>query len=145
VRMDGFGLVEAIDKLGIERRLMVAGENKGLMDPFLPVNPDEQAHVQRLLENIHAQFIDAVKTARGDRLKGTDEQLFGGLIWTGDEAVELGIIDGLGSPGYVARELIGQERIVDFTPRQDLLRRLADSFGVAVGRAIVNLGEPTIR
>ncbi|OOG24521.1 S49 family peptidase [Thioalkalivibrio denitrificans] len=145
VRMDGFGLVDAIDKLGIERRLMVAGDNKALMDPFLPVKPEDQAHVQRLLDNIHTQFVDAVKTARGDRLNGSDEELFGGLIWTGDEALELGIIDGLGSPGYVAREVIGQENIVDFTPRQDLLRRLADSFGAAIGRAIVNLGEPAIR
>lgn len=145
VRMDGFGLVEAIDKLGIERRLMTAGENKGLLDPFLPVNPREKAHVQRLLDNIHAQFVDAVKTGRGDRLKGSDEELFNGLIWTGDEALALGIIDGLGSPGYVAREVIGQENIVDFTPRQDILRRLADSFGAAMGRAIVNLSEPVIR
>ncbi|ACL72441.1 S49 family peptidase [Thioalkalivibrio sulfidiphilus] len=145
VRMDGFGLVEAIDKLGIERRLMTAGENKGLLDPFLPVDPREQAHVQRLLDNIHAQFVDAVKTGRGDRLKGSDEELFNGLIWTGDEALALGIIDGLGSPGYVAREVIGQENIVDFTPRQDIFRRLADSFGAAMGRAIVNLSEPTIR
>lgn len=145
VRMDGFGLVEAIDKLGIERRLMTAGENKGLMDPFLPVDPDEQAHVQRLLDNIHVQFVEAVRAARGDRLKADEAELFSGLIWTGDEALSLGIIDGLGSPGYVAREVIGQENIVDFTPRQDLLRRLADSFGAAVGRAIVQLGEPAIR
>jgi protease IV len=145
VRMDGFGLVDAIEKLGIERRLMVAGENKGLMDPFLPVDPEEQAHVQRLLDNIHAQFVDAVKIARGDRLKGSDEELFSGLVWTGDEALRLGIIDGLGSPGYVAREVIGEENIVDFTPRQDIFRRLADSLGAAMGRAIVNLSEPSLK
>lgn len=145
VRMDGFGLVDAIDKLGIERRLMTAGRNKGLMDPFLPVDPEEQAHVQRLLDNIHAQFVEAVKAGRGDRLKGSDEELFGGLVWTGDEALALGVIDGLGSPGYVAREIIGEENIVDFTPRQDLLRRLADSFGAAMGRAMLGLGEPAFR
>jgi len=145
VRMDGFGLVEAIDKLGVERRLMTAGQNKGLMDPFLPVDAAEQAHVQRLLDNIHAQFVEAVKTGRGERLKGDDAELFNGLIWTGDEALELGIIDGLGSPGQVAREVIGEENIVDFTPRQDIFRRLADSFGTAMGRAIVNLSEPVLR
>jgi protease IV len=145
VRMDGFGLVEAIDKLGIERRLMIAGDNKGLMDPFLPINPEEQAHVQRLLDTIHARFVDAVKLARGDRLNGNEDDLFSGLIWTGDEALELGIIDGLGSPGYVAREVIGEENIVDFTPRQDLFRRLADSLGTAMVQAVMKLSEPTLK
>jgi protease IV len=145
VRMDSFGLVEAIDKLGIERRLMIAGDNKGLMDPFLPINPQEQAHVQRLLDNIHTQFVDAVKLARGDRLNGNEDELFSGLIWTGDEALELGIIDGLGSPGYVAREVIGEENIVDFTPRQDLFRRLAESFGTAMVQAVMKLSEPTLK
>jgi protease-4 len=117
VRMDGFGLVEAIDKLGIERRLLTAGEDKGMLDPFLPVDETQQAHVQGLLEEIHRQFIDAVRDGRGDRLKD-DPKIFSGLIWTGEQGVELGLVDAIASSGQVARDVIGAEKIVNFTPKK---------------------------
>ncbi|WP_090207680.1 S49 family peptidase [Ectothiorhodospira magna] len=144
VRMDSFGFVDAIDRLGIERRLMTAGGNKGLLDPFMPVQADEKAHVQAMLDRIHMQFVEAVKAGRGDRL-ADDPRLFTGLIWTGEEGVELGLIDGLGSAGYVAREVIGEEKIVDFTRRQDLFTRLAEGFGVATLRVFQESIQGTLR
>ncbi|MCG5499495.1 S49 family peptidase [Ectothiorhodospira lacustris] len=144
VRMDSFGFVDAIDRLGIERRLMTAGGNKGLLDPFMPVQTDEKVHVQAMLDRIHAQFVEAVKTGRGDRL-ADDPRLFSGLIWTGEEGVELGLIDGLGSTGYVAREVIGEERIVDFTRRQDLFTRLTEGLGVAALRVFQEGFQGTLR
>ena len=117
VRMDGFGLVKAIDKLGIERRLLTAGEDKGMLDPFLPVDETQQAHVQGLLEEIHRQFIDAVRDGRGERLKD-DPKIFSGLIWTGEQGVELGLVDAIASSGQVARDVIGAEKIVNFTPKK---------------------------
>lgn len=139
VRFDGFGLVDAIDKLGIERRLMTAGEHKGMLDPFLPESPEEKAHIQRLLDGIHAQFVAAVKEGRGDRL-AHDPEIFSGLIWTGEQALGLGLVDGLGSPGFVAREIIGEEDIVDFTPRPDYFQRVIDRLGMAIVRAAVKTG-----
>ncbi len=135
VLMNGFGFVGAMEKLGVERRLLTAGEHKGFLDPFSPENPQEVAHVQKLLDRIHQQFIDAVKRGRGDRLKD-DGTLFSGFIWTGEESVELGLIDALGSSSYVAREIIGAEDIVDFTPKRGYLELLADRFGTAVGRGV---------
>lgn len=131
VRMDGFGFVSAIDKLGIERRLMTAGEHKALLDPFSPEKPAEKQHVQSLLDDIHQKFIDVVKEGRGDRL-ADDPNLFSGLFWTGDKALELGLIDGLGSAGYVAREVIGEENIVDYTYQEDLFERFASRIGSAM-------------
>ncbi len=135
VLMNGFGFVGAMEKLGVERRLLTAGEHKGFLDPFSPENPQEVAHVQKLLDRIHQQFIDAVKRGRGDRLKD-DGTLFSGFIWTGEESVQLGLIDALGSSSYVAREIIGAEDIVDFTPKRGYLELLADRFGTAVGRGV---------
>ncbi|RKZ45858.1 MAG: S49 family peptidase, partial [Gammaproteobacteria bacterium] len=116
VIMSGFGFVDTIDKLGVERRLLHAGDNKGFLDPFSPLKLDEVEHVETLLTDIHKQFIEVVKKGRGDKLID-DEKIFSGLIWTGEQSIELGLVDALGSPGYVAREVIGAEDIVDFTKR----------------------------
>jgi protease-4 len=135
VRMDGFGFVDALDKLGVERRVLTAGENKAFMDPFLPLRPEEREHAQALLDDIHQQFIQVVKDGRAGRLK-EDDKLFSGLMWTGQQAVEIGLVDELASVGQVAREVIGAERIVDFTHKPDLFERLADRIGVALGRGL---------
>lgn len=128
VRMDGFGLEEAIEKLGIERRLLTAGEHKAVLDPFLPVNPVEEQHLQTMLDEIHQEFIDVVKEGRGDRLSD-DPTLFSGLFWTGTKAMELGLVDALGSAGYVAREVVGAEDIVDYSYQQDIFQRFAGRIG----------------
>ncbi len=138
VLMNGFGFVDAMKKLGVERRLYTAGEHKGMLDPFSDEKPDEVAHVKGMLKNIHRQFIDAVRQGRGDRL-ADDPDIFSGLFWTGEESVKLGLVDGLGSSSYVAREIIKQERIVDFTPRPDYLQRFVDRFGVAMASSMVRL------
>jgi len=135
VLMNGFGFVEAMDKLGIERRLMTAGEHKGFLDPFSPTRPEEIAHINTLLEQIHQQFIDAVKEGRGDRLSD-EPDLFSGLVWTGEESVDLGLVDALGSSSYVAREVIGAENIVDFTPARTYLDLIADRIGGSMARAL---------
>jgi len=139
VRMDSFGFVDTLDELGVERRLLTAGERKAILDPFTPVAPQDRAHVQALLDMLHKQFIGVVRAGRGDRLADSDE-LFSGLFWTGEKSVELGLVDGLGSAGYVAREVIGAEEIVDFTPEDDLLERLADRMGAGVVQALAQLG-----
>lgn len=140
VVMSGFGFVEAIDKLGIERRLRHAGENKGFMDPFSPVKEEDAEHVDALLDNIYQQFIDIVKEGRGDRLSGEDEEIFSGLIWTGEQSLELGLVDDLGSTGYVAREIIGEEEVVNFTYRKSYFDRFADRLGGAIAdRLYTNL------
>lgn len=135
VLMNGFGFVGAMEKLGVERRLLTAGEHKGLLDPFSPTNPEEVSHVQKLLDQIHAQFVDVVKRGRGDKLKN-ETNLFSGLIWTGEEGISLGLVDALGSSSYVAREVIGAEDIVDFTATRSYLEMLAERFGTAVGGAV---------
>ena len=131
VIMSGFGFVDAIEKLGVERRLLQAGENKDFMDPFSPLKQKDIQHIDTLLADIHQQFIDVVKEGRGDRLVD-DDKLFSGLIWTGEQAIELGLVDELGSSSYVAREVIGVEDIVDFTYRENYLDRFADSLGAAM-------------
>ena len=138
VRMDSFGFVDAMQKLGIERRLLTAGEHKGFLDPFLPSNPEDVAHVKGLLDGIHEQFIATVRQGRGDRLK-PDERMFSGLVWTGEQGVELGLIDGLGGASYVARELIGEEEIVDFTSQPDFFEKFAGGMGTAMASALVKL------
>jgi protease-4 len=136
VVMDGFGFVDLLSKLGIERRLLAAGENKGFLDPFSPLKPEEVAHVEKLLREIHQQFINTVLKGRRDRLK-SDAQLFSGYVWTGEQGLELGLVDGLGSSSYVARELIGAEKIVDFTPQRDYLERLAGRLGATLANTLV--------
>ena len=147
VIMGSFGFVDAIDKLGIERRVMTAGNNKALLDPFKPVDPQEQKHVQQMLDEVHEQFIVAVKEGRGERLKYQEyPEVFSGLFWSGVQAKELGIIDGFASTGQLARDVVGVEEIVDYTPRRDPFSELFGRFGVKVGEVIGNsLGGMTLR
>ena len=136
VRMDNFGFVDAIEKLGIERRTLTAGENKALLDPFLPENEKNKAHMQTMLSEIHQQFINSVKEGRGDRLNTDIEGLFSGLIWTGEAAVDIGLVDDLASSSYVARVIIGEETIVNYTVQDDLLERFAEKLGTTVAQVI---------
>ncbi len=146
VRMDNFGFVDAINKLGIERRTLTAGENKALLDPFLPENEKAKAHMQTMLTEIHQQFINSVKEGRGDRLDTSVKGLFSGLIWTGEAAVDIGMVDGLASSSYVAREIIGEETIVNYTVKEDLLERFAERLGSTVAQVIsTQFINPTLR
>ena len=138
VRLDGFGFQKAMEDLGVERRLLTAGAHKGILDPFSPLSEPDRAFVQTLLDTLHGQFIRVVKEGRGDRLKGGDE-VFSGLFWSGEQAVELGLIDGLGSSSYVARELIGAETIVDYTKKKDLLEGLVERLGAGVSSALLRV------
>lgn len=136
VLMDGFGFTGAMDKLGVERRLITAGANKGFLDPFSPMSPEQRDYAQKMLEQIHQQFIAVVKQGRGDRLKITPDT-FSGLFWTGQQAVAMGLADHLGSLDYVAREVVKAEDIVDYTQRDNVAERLARRFGAAFGEAAV--------
>ncbi|MFT5505291.1 MAG: protease-4 [Gammaproteobacteria bacterium] len=124
VRMDGFGFVGLMENLGIERRLLTAGKNKGLADPFLPEQPEQTRHLQTMLDEVHGHFIEAVKQGRGNRLKEVDG-IFSGLIWSGEKSVEIGLTDGFGSTQSIARDLIGAEKVVDFTPKGEFIDRIA--------------------
>ena len=143
VLMDGFGFTGLMDKLGVERRLMTAGENKGFLDPFSPQTEPQRQHAQTMLNQIHTQFIDVVKKGRGDRLKETPE-LYSGLFWSGQQAVDLGLADSLGSIDGVAREVVKAPDVIDYTQRENVAERLVKRFGVAVGegsvRTMRNLG-----
>ena len=140
VVMAGFGFVETIKKLGIERRLLHAGDNKGFMDPFQPLKVAETTHIQGLLNEIHQQFIDVVKQGRGDRLKD-DETLFSGLIWTGKESIKLGLVDELASASQIARDIIGAEDIIDYTKRENYL----DQFSKKIGSALLQSMNDSIK
>jgi len=131
VRMDNFGFVELMKKVGVERRLLTAGKNKGLLDPFLPEDKGQKEHLQRMLNEVHQHFIEAVKNGRGDRLIQQPD-LFSGLIWTGEKAISLGLADEFGSTQSVARERIKAEKIVDFTPGSTLIDRLANRLGASI-------------
>jgi len=153
VLMNGFGFVEAMNKLGIERRLLTAGEHKGFLDPFSPTEQEDVNHIKTLLGDIHDQFIKKVKQGREKSLsvKGKlhlleNPQLFSGLVWTGEQALELGLVDGLGSSSYVAREIINAEKIKDFTPKQNYLDRFAERLGAAMARTLpVQFGNATLQ
>jgi protease-4 len=132
VLMDGFGFTGLMDKLGVERRLMTAGENKGFLDPFSPQTDAQRKHAQSMLNHIHSQFIAVVKNGRGDRLKETPE-MFSGLFWTGQQAVELGLADELGSLDQVARDVVKAEELVDYSRRDNVAERLVKRFGAAMG------------
>ncbi|HQX60339.1 MAG: S49 family peptidase [Rhodoferax sp.] len=136
VLMDGFGFTGLMDKLGVERRLMTAGENKGFLDPFSPQTERQRQFTQEMLNRIHLQFIAAVKAGRGERLKETPET-FSGLFWIGQQAIELGLADQLGSLDYVAREVVKSEDIVDYTRRENIAERLAKRFGASIGDGAV--------
>jgi protease IV len=125
-----------MEKLGVERRLLTAGENKGFLDPFSPQSESQKAYAQGMLDRIHTQFIDAVKLGRGDRLQ-ENRELFTGLFWTGEQAVQMGLADNFGSVEQVAREVVKAEEIIDYTSRQNLAERLAKRFGAAVGEGAV--------
>jgi len=132
VLMDGFGFTGLMDKLGVERRLLTAGENKGFLDPFSPQSEEQRAMAQAMLGEIHQQFITVVKKGRGDRLKA-EPTLFSGLVWSGQKAIELGLADGLGNLDHVAREVVKAEEIVDYTQRENVASRLAKRFGAGMG------------
>ena len=136
VLMDGFGFPALLDKLGVERRLVTAGANKAMGDPFLPVDPQQRAYTQAMLDQVHRQFIQAVKEGRGERLKESPDT-FSGLYWNGEEAVRLGLADKIGSLDFVAREVVKAEEIIDYTPRENIAERLAKRFGAAVGAGAV--------
>ena len=138
VLMDGYGFVDTIGKLGVERRLMTAGEHKGIMDPFSPVKEFEKEHLQGVLDELHQHFIDAVKTGRGNRLKD-NEQIFTGLFWSGEKSIELGLADGLGSSSYVAREIVQAEELKDFTVREDPFERFIGKFGASISESLLKL------
>ena len=135
VLMDGFGFTGAMDKLGVERRLITAGTNKGFLDPFSPSNPAQQLYAKQMLADIHQQFIDVVKQGRGARLKETPDT-FSGLVWNGQKGVEMGLADGYGSLESVARDVIKAEKIVDFTVKEGFADRWAKRFGAGVASAI---------
>ncbi len=135
VLIESFGFTGAMDKLGIERRLLTAGENKGFLDPFSPLPEEQREHAQRMLGEIHRQFIDVVRKGRGDRLKETPE-MFSGLVWTGERSIELGLADATGSLESVARDVVKAERVVDFSPRRNVLDRITRRLGTAAGEAM---------
>jgi protease-4 len=136
VLMDGFGFTGAMEKLGIERRLLTAGENKGMLDPFSPQNEKQTAYAKAMIDQIHQQFIGVVKQGRGNRLKSTPET-FSGLFWNGEQAIKLGLADHVGNLDFVAREVIKAEDVVDYTPHENVAERLAKRFGAAVGYGAV--------
>ena len=135
VLMNGFGFVDTMKKIGVERRLMTSGEHKGFLDPFGPVKPGEAKHAQELLDQIHQQFIDTVRKGRGKALKETKD-MYSGLFWTGDDAIKLGLVDELGSASYVAREVIGAEEIVDYTFRENVFDRFARRIGTTMAQTL---------
>jgi len=138
VIMDGFGFVETMQKLGVERRLITAGAHKAMLDPFSPPKEDESRYVQSLINQVHQQFISAVKAGRGDRLKESPD-MFSGLVWTGEEGVKLGIVDAIGTQDSVAKDLIGAEERVDFSRQEHLLDKIAGKLGASFGHAIGSL------
>jgi len=135
VRLDSFGAVDAMQRLGIERRLLTAGEHKGLLDPFSPIDTDATEHLQGVLDSVHQQFIEAVKEGRGNRLKN-DPDLFTGLVWNGQQAVELGLVDELSDAHTIAREVFGAEKLVSLKPEQSLMERFAEEIGASVAKAL---------
>ncbi|MEB8433847.1 S49 family peptidase [Cocleimonas sp. KMM 6892] len=136
VRMQSFGVVEAMKKIGVENRELTAGENKAILDPFSPRKPEDEAFVKDLLATTHKHFIDAVKAGRGDRLKN-DPDIFSGLFWTGEDAKALGLIDDFGSPASVARDVIGAETMVNFSPEKDIFERLSKRIGASVTKLLL--------
>src|SRR5687767_6619611 len=147
VLMNGFGFTGLMDKLGVERRLITAGENKGMLDPFSPVEPKDVQHAKQLIHDVHEQFIGVVREGRGKRLKETPE-LFSGLIWTGQKSVELGLADGIGSLESVARDVLKAEDIVDYTQKDNVAEKLAKRFGMGAASALAEFAlraSPGIR
>jgi protease-4 len=136
VLMDGYGFTGLMDKVGIERRLLTAGENKGFLDPFTPQSKQHRAYAQNMLDEIHQQFIQVVRDGRGDRLKENPE-IFSGLFWSGQKSIDLGLADAYGTLDSVARDVVKAEDIVDYTRQDNVAERLAKRFGAAFGEAVV--------
>ena len=145
VLMDGFGFVDIMQKMGVERRLLTAGAHKAMLDPFSPPKEYETKYMQGLLDEVHQQFISAVKAGRGDRLKETPD-MFSGLVWTGEAGVKIGVADGFGNDDYVAKEIIGAETLVDFTQQGSVLEKISGKLGASFGHAIGSLIQnPSLR
>ena len=142
VRMDSFGVTGLMEKLGIERRLLTSGENKAMLDPFLPLEDKHKQHAQSLMNEIHQQFIAVVREGRGKRLKENPD-IFSGLIWSGAKSIELGLADAFGSLDYVAREVIKAEDIVDYTQKENIAEKFARRFGVGVAGALLEFAART--
>lgn len=136
VLMDGFGFTHAMEKLGVERRLLTAGENKGFLDPFSPQDAKQKEHAQVLLGEIHKQFIDVVRKGRGNRLKETPE-MFSGLMWTGSQSIGMGLADGYGTVDSVARDVIKTDNILDYSVKENIAERVAKRLGAEVGQSLV--------
>src|SRR4051812_48948623 len=136
VLMNGFGFTGLMEKLGVERRLITAGENKGMLDPFSPMTDKDVEHARQLMGDIHQQFIAVVREGRGKRLKESPDT-FSGLIWTGQKSVELGLADGFGSLESVARDVVKAEDIVDFSARESVVERFARRFGASAANTLV--------
>jgi protease-4 len=137
VLMDGFGFTGTMDKLGVERRLITAGENKGMLDPFSPLLPRQRAYAQAMIDQIHKQFIAVVKEGRGARLHETSDT-FSGLFWNGEDAVNLGLADHFGNLDYVAREVVKAEDVIDYTLQENVAERLAKHFGASIGAGAIH-------
>ncbi|MBF0219840.1 MAG: S49 family peptidase [Gammaproteobacteria bacterium] len=144
VRLDSFGFTGAMEKMGIDRRLYTAGENKGALDPFSAVNPNDVAHVEAMLQEVHQQFIAAVKLGRGERLSD-DKDLFSGLFWSGERGITLGLADAIGDRYSVARDIFTTESLVDYTYQDDLFARFAQRIGATLGSAIGSQVETGLR
>lgn len=147
VLLPGFGFVDVMKKIGVEQRSITSGKNKLFLDPFTEQNPEQVAFAKSLLNDVHQHFINAVKEGRGARLKA-DDQVFSGLFWTGDKALQMGLIDGLGSAGFVARDVIGNDEIIDYTTTHSLLDRLTSKFGASVSKQLsseLGLNSKTLR
>lgn len=144
VLADSFGFVGAMEKLGVERRLYTAGKNKGTLDPFSPENPRDVEHMNKMLGEVHKLFIDSVKKGRGDKLK-SDPDLFSGLFWAGKKSQELGLVDEFASSSTVAREVVGHEEIVDYTPSEKLIERIFDRLGASIANTIMPKSEIRLR
>ena len=135
VLMNGFGFDKAIKNLGVERRLITSGENKAILDPFLPIKPKQREFMQDLLKEVHNQFIEAVKKGRGNKL-ALNSDIFSGLFWSGESAIKLGLADGYGDIDLVAREIIGHEKIIDFTIQSNFADRFAKKLGASIGSSM---------
>ena len=144
VLMDGFGFTGLMDKLGVERRLLTAGDNKGMLDPFTAQNPKQQAYAQAMINQVHQQFIRVVREGRGSRLKESPDT-FSGLFWNGEEAVRLGLADKFGNLDYVAREVVKAEEVIDYTPRENVAEKLARRFGAALGEGAMRAAGSAVR
>jgi protease-4 len=144
VLMDGFGFTGLMEKVGVERRLLTAGDNKGMLDPFTAQNPKQQAYAQAMINQVHQQFIRVVREGRGSRLKeGPDT--FSGLFWNGEDAVRLGLADKFGNLDYVAREVIKAEEVIDYTPRENVAEKLVRRFGAALGEGVMRAAGGALR